>query len=125
MVFFSFGNLAFNLVNSESTIDIVVASKEKYKDANSFFDSAVLYLDEKIYPGDNIKQEYEGAVLKDGNYNDIVRHYIELMDQKVMIDFDDIQKIQRIKFAYGGFLREDFIIETDVEFIMFSWSTSA
>ncbi len=125
MIFFSFGNLAFNQINSESTIDMVVAAKEKYKDANSFFEEAVTYLDEVIYPGDDTKQEYEGAILKDGNYNDIVKHYIELMDQKVLIEFDDIQKIERIKLAHDGYLREEFIIETNTEFIMLAWSTSA
>lgn len=125
MVFFSFGNLAFNQIESESTIDMVVASKEKYKDAYSFFDSAVTYLDEKIYPGDETKQEYEGAILKDGNYDDIVKRYIELMNRKVLIEFDDIRKIQRIKLAHDGYLREEFIIETETEFIMFAWATTA
>lgn len=125
MVFFSFGNLAFNQARSESTIDMVVASKEKYKDVDSFLDSAVTYLDAKIYPDSETKQEYEGAILKDGNYNDIVRQYIEQMDKKVSIEFDDIQKIRRIKFAHDRYLREEFIIETVSEYIMMAWSTSA
>ena len=36
MLYFSFGNLAFNGKSSESMIDIVISGKSKFKDADAF-----------------------------------------------------------------------------------------
>ncbi len=92
MLYFSFGNLAFNGKSSESIIDIVISGKSKFKDADAFLVDAIKYMDEEIYPGEGIKEDYNGAHLKEGLYKEIVMRWIASMNEKVDISFDDIQK---------------------------------
>ena len=125
MLYFSFGNLAFNGKSSESMIDIVISGKSKFKDADAFLVDAIKYMDEEIYLGEGIKEDYNGAHLKEGLYIEIVMRWIASMNEKVDISFDDIQKTYRIKLDHYDPMRDEFILETADEFIMFSWSTSA
>ena len=64
MLYFSFGNLAFNGKSSESMIDIVISGKSKFKDADAFLAEAIRYIDEEINPGEGIKEDYNGAHLQ-------------------------------------------------------------
>lgn len=125
MLFFSFGNLAFNSKASESMIEMIVSAKNRYDNPQSFFESAVKYIDEDIYPGEGIKEDYDGAYLKEGLYADIVRKWISSMDEKVDIQMDEVVKTYRIKLPYYEPMKDEFILETADEYIMFSWSTSA
>lgn len=125
MLYFSFGNLAFNGKSSESMIDMVVSGKSKFDNADVFLVDAIRYIDEGIYPGEGIKEDYQGAYLKEGLYKDIVMKWIASMNEKIEISFDDIQKTYRIKLDHYDPMRDEFILETADEFIMFSWSTSA
>ena len=125
MLYFSFGNLAFNGKSSESMIDMVISGKSKFDNAEAFWVDAIRYMDEEIYPGEGIKEEYNGAYLKEGLYKDIVMQWIASMNEKVEISFDDIQKTHRIKLDHYDPMRDEFVLETADEFIMFSWSTSA
>ena len=85
MLYFSFGNLAFNGKSSESMIDIVISGKSKFKDADAFLVDAIKYMDEEIYPGEGIKEEYNGAHLKEGLYKEIVMRWIASMNEKIDI----------------------------------------
>ena len=125
MLYFSFGNLAFNGKSSESMIDMVVSGKGKFDNADAFLVEAIRYLDKEIYPGDGIKEDYSGANLYEGLYKDIVNQWIASMNEKVEISFDEIQKTYRIKLDHYDPMRDEFILETADEYIMFSWSTSA
>lgn len=125
MLYFSFGNLAFNGKSSESMIDMVVSGKSKFDNADAFLVEAIKYIDEEIYPGEGIKEDYQGAYLKEGLYEDIVMQWIASMNEKIEISFDDIQKTYRIKLDHYDPMRDEFVLETAEEFIMFSWSTSA
>lgn len=125
MLYFSFGNLAFNGKSSESMIDMVVSGKGKFDNADAFLVEVIRYLDKEIYPGDDIKEDYSGANLKEGLYKDIVNQWIASMNEKVEISFDEIQKTYRIKLDHYDPMRDEFILETADEYIMFSWSTSA
>lgn len=125
MLYFSFGNLAFNGKSSESMIDMVVSGKGKFDNADAFLVEVIRYLDKEIYPGDGIKEDYSGAYLKEGSYKDIVNQWIASMNEKVEISFDEIQKTYRIKLDHYDPMRDEFILETADEYIMFSWSTSA
>ena len=125
MLYFSFGNLAFNGKSSESMIDIVISWKSKFKDADAFLVDTIKYMDEEIYLGEGIKEDYNGAHLKEGLYKEIVMRWIASMNEKVDISIDDIQKTYRIKLDHYDPMRDEFILETADEFIMFSWSTSA
>jgi len=125
MLYFSFGNLAFNDKSSESMIYMVASGKSKYDNEDAFFVDAIRYIDEEIYPGEGIKEDYSGAYLKEGLYKDIVMQWIASMNEKVEISFDEIRKTYRIKLNHYDPMRDEFILETADEFIMFSWSTSA
>ena len=79
MLYFSFGNLAFNGKSSESIIDIVISGKSKFKDADAFLVDAIKYMDEEIYPGEGIKEDYNGAHLKEGLYKQVKDSYDDIL----------------------------------------------
>lgn len=125
MLFFSLGNLAFNIQNSEQTIDMVVDSKSKYNSVDDFMFAGIKYLDETVYPGDGIAIEYDGSSLKTGKYDEIVNRLIERFNERVDVKFENIQNIFRIKREVYNPLVDEFIIEADDEYIMFLWATTA
>lgn len=125
MLYYSFGSLAFNCKSGESMIDMVISGKSKYNNADTFLADAIRFIDEEIYPGEGIKEDYSGAHLKEGLYKDIVMQWIDSMNEKVAITFSEIQKIYRIKLEQYDPMRDEFVLETADEYIMFSWSTSA
>ncbi|MCR5120235.1 MAG: hypothetical protein K6B44_11550, partial [Lachnospiraceae bacterium] len=71
------------------------------------------------------KADYEGMYLRDGDYGAIVEHWIESMDQAIELSFDDIIEIKRIKCSSSDPYRDEYLIETEEEYIMFLWSTTA
>ena len=125
MLFFALGNLAFNIQNSEQTIDMVVDCKNKYNSVNDFMSAGIKYLDEAVYPGDGIAVEYDGISLKTGEYDEIISRLLEGFNERVDVRFENIQNIFRIKRAVYNPLVDEFIIETDDEYIMFLWATTA
>ncbi len=125
MIFFSFGNRVFNKEYSESNIYMVVARKDRYTDPIDFLNKAVSFIDEKVYPGEDFKADYEGMYLKDGEYRDIVERWILSMDKSVEIKMDDILNIRRIKCDSSDPYRDEYVLETKDEYIMFLWSTTA
>ena len=48
MLFFSFGNRAFNKEYSESNIYMIISSKEKYISKLEFLEAAVDFVNEKV-----------------------------------------------------------------------------
>ena len=125
MLFFSFGNRAFNKSFSESNIYMIISPKDKYSAPMVFFNEAVVFVDEKVYPGEDFRADYEGMYLKDGDYHGIVKRWIESMDQSVEIAFDEIISIKRIKCDSSDPYRDEFFLETKEEYIMFLWSITA
>lgn len=125
MLFFSFGNLAFNIQSSEQTIDMVVDSKSKYSAVEDFLTAGIKYLDESVYPGDGIAIEYDGISLKAGKYDEIVSRWIDGLNERVEVKIENIQNIFRIKRNVCNPLVDEFVIETDDEFILFLWATTA
>lgn len=125
MLFFSFGNLAFNVQNSEQTIDMIVDSKSKYNTVDEYVSAGIKYLDESVYPGDGIAIEYDAISLKTGKYDEIVNRWIDGLNERVEVKIENIQNIYRIKRKVNNPLVDEFIIETDDEFIMFLWATTA
>ncbi|MGN0246319.1 MAG: hypothetical protein ACI4DK_10185 [Lachnospiraceae bacterium] len=125
MLFFSFGNLAFNVQNSEQTIDMIVDSKSKYNTVDEYVSAGIKYLDESVYPGDGIAIEYDGISLKTGKYDEIVNRWIDALNERVEVKIENIQNIYRIKRKVNNPLVDEFIIETDDKFIMFLWATTA
>ena len=125
MIFLSFSGGAFNYRYSESNIYLVMAPKEDYGNPQEFMEKAIKYIDEKVYPGEDFKADYKGMYLKDGNYGDIVQRWIDSMNQSIEVKFDEITKIQRIKCDGSDPLRDEFMIETSREYVMFFWSTTA
>ena len=125
MVFLSFSGGAFNYKNSESNIYMVVAPKEDYDNPKDFLEKAIKYIDEKVYPGEGFKTDYEGMHLMEGNYGAIVQHWIDSMNQSIEVKFDEVTGIQRIKCDGYDPYRDEFVIETSREYVMFLWSTTA
>ena len=125
MLFLSFGNLAFNIQSSEQTIDMIVDSKSKYSTVDNFMSAGIKYLDESVYPGDGIAIEYDSIILKTGKYDEIVSSWIDGLNEQVEVKIENIQNIFRIKRKVYNPLVDEFIIETDDEFIMFLWATTA
>lgn len=125
MVFFSFGNRAFNKEYSESLIYMAVAPKTNYSSKLSFLEKAIEFVNDKVYPGEDFKSDYEGIYLKDGNYTEIVKQWISSMNQSIEIVFDDILSIQRIKCSTSDPYRDEYLLETNDEYIMFLWSCTA
>ena len=79
----------------------------------------------RVYVQQIQQADYEGMYLKDGDYGAIVEHWIESMDQSIELSFDDIIDIKRIKCSSYDPLRDEFLIETKEEYVMFLWSTTA
>jgi len=125
MLFFSFGNRAFNKEFSESNIYVVVSPKYEYEDELSFLDKAINFIDDKVYPGEDFKSEYEGIYLKDGEYKEIIDRWIQSMNQSIEIKMDEIIGVQRIKCSSSDQYRDEYLIETAEEYMMFLWSTTA
>lgn len=125
MLFFSFGNRAFNKEFSESNIYVVVSPKYEYEDELSFLDKAINFIDDKVYPGEDFKSEYEGIYLKDGEYKEIIDRWIQSMNQSIEIKMDEIIEVQRIKCSSSNPYRDEYLIETAEEYMMFLWSTTA
>ena len=125
MLFFSFGNLAFNCTSGENNIDMLIAAKSRFATPQEFLADAIRYLDEIVYPGCNIQADYEDATLKDGQYSEIVEKWISGMDTKVEIKADSIERIRRLKRAQYDPMCDEFLLETADEYILFLWSTSA
>ena len=125
MIFLSFGNRAFNKEYTESNIYMIVSPKGKYSDPLDFLTDAVAFVDEKVYPGEDFKADYEGMYLRDGDYGAIVEQWSESMDQSIELSFDDIIDIKRIKCISYDPLRDEFLIETKEEHVMFLWFTTA
>lgn len=69
--------------------------------------------------------EYDGISLKTGKYDEIVNRLIERFNERVDVKFENIQNIFRIKREVYNPLVDEFIIETDDEYIMFLWATTA
>ena len=125
MLFFSFGNRAFNKEFSESNIYVVVSPKYEYEDELSFLDKAINFIGDKVYPGEDFKSEYEGIYLKDGEYKEIIDRRIQSMNQSIEIKMDEIIGVKRIKCNSSDPYRDEYLIETAEEYMMFLWSTTA
>lgn len=125
MLFFSFGNRAFNKEYSESNIYIIISPKQSHESPFQFLEKAIEFIDEKIYPGEDFKSDYAGIKLIEGNYENIVMKWISSMSQSIEICFDDIQNVHRIKCNNSDPYRDEFLIETNEEYIIFLWSTTA
>ena len=125
MLFFSFGNRAFNKEYSESNIYMIISPKEKYNSKLAFLEAAVDFVNEKVYPREDFKSDYEGMYLKDGEYRNILKKWIDSMNQSIEISFDDILNIQRIKCDSSDPYRDEYLLETQEEYVMFLWSVTA
>ena len=125
MLFFSFDSPVFNKGYEYSNISMVVSVKAKYASPHLFMKEAFRFIDEEIYPEEDIITEYAGAHLKEGRYSEIVKRWIATMSEKVDIQMDKIIKTYRIKCPSYRPFNDDFILETTDEYIMFLWSTSA
>ena len=125
MLFFSFGNLAFNVQCSEQTIDMVVDIKSKYRTVDDFMSAGIKYLDESAYPGVGIAIEYDGISLEIGEYDEIVSRWIDGLNERVEVRIENIRNIFRINRMVDNPYVDEYIIETDDEFIMFLWATTA
>lgn len=124
MIFISFGNKAFNK-DYETNIDMVISPKSKYEDGFLFVKEALEYIDKQIYPGEGFLLDYKGLYLRNGEYRDIIEHWILSMSEAIEINFSEIIKIQRIKCEAVKPLQDEFLIETQDEYIMFLWGTTA
>ena len=125
MVFLYFGSDAFNYKSSESSIRTIIVAKEKYGSPQDFFESAIAYIDEEIDTEDDIRAEYDGAYLKEGLYEKIIKQWISSMDKKIEIAFNNIIKTYRIKRTTYDPNIDEFVLETEDEYILFLWATSA
>ena len=96
MLFFSFGNLAFNVQGSEQTIDMVVDIKSKYRTVDDFMCAGIKYLDESAYPGCGIAIEYDSISLEIGEYDEIVSRWIDGLNERVEVRIENIRNIFRI-----------------------------
>lgn len=78
-----------------------------------------------MFSGEGFIHEYEGEHLKEDLYKNIIFKWILAMNERVDIKIEDINKIFRVKCdAYDPF-RDEFIIETNDEYILFLWATLA
>lgn len=122
MIFFSFNDKVFNKEYKHSNIYIVISGRDNYDNAFNFIDKAVEFVNDKVYPGENFKSDFEGVKFKEGLYEDIIKHWIDSMDESIEIKFDDITNIHRIKCNNSNPLRDEYLVETPTEYIMFLWS---
>lgn len=124
MMFLSFSSGAINKDFRGAVIDMIMAPKGKYERPMSFLEDAIKFVDEKVHPEDGFKSDYEEISLKQGDFRIIVERWIASMDQAVEINFDEVLDIQRIKCRTSNPYRDEFLIETNDEYIMFLWSTA-
>ena len=105
-------------------IELLASSKEEYRDARSFLIDAVRYLDNVIYPSYGVKEEYDNYILRDGDYLNIVIERLSLAYQMTDLNMDEIQVIRRIKKQIFDSLVEEYLIETQDDYILFIWTVA-
>ncbi len=125
MIFFSFGGKAFNKEYCETNIYIIIASKKDFNSQIDFLNRSIAFVNDKVYPGEEFASDYEEMSLKEGEYEEIVERWIDSMNNQIEIKFDEIKGIKRIKCNNYDPHRDEYLIETDCEYIMFLWSTTA
>ncbi|MCR5769759.1 MAG: hypothetical protein K6G87_00845 [Butyrivibrio sp.] len=125
MIFLSFSGSAFNKTYSESNIYMIISPKGEHASQMDFLYKAVGFVNDKVYPGEDFGADYKGISLKEGRYEDIVKNWIASMDKSIEIKFDEIKDILRIKCTNSDPYRDEYLIETGSEYIMFLWSTTA
>ncbi|MCR4604449.1 MAG: hypothetical protein K5639_00430 [Eubacterium sp.] len=125
MFYFYFGNTEAKKKSKESTIDMLICPKGKYADPKSFFEGAIACLDEKIYNGRKTEIDFEKAEIEEGEYMDTVNKWVEHTNKKMAIKIDNIRKTYHIKHKVYNPLRDEFILETDDEYVLFLWSIPA
>lgn len=125
MIFYSFANRAFNKDCEEVEIYMVTASKISYGSPQEFCKQAVAFIDDRLFPNEYHAREHRDICLKDGDYENIVKHWISLMSQSIDIYFDEIQSIRRIKSETSNPTQDEFLIETKEEYVLFRWLITA
>ena len=126
MIAFSFGNEAFNKEYTEQTIEILVDAKTKHQSLDSFAHAALDYLDEEVYPGEGyIDLSYEGFTIEEKQYKDIILDHLLQMNHKIDVHLGEIKRTYRIKKQVYDPYEIVYIVETDVEYILIMWATTA
>lgn len=104
---------------------MIIADKRDFTSPKMFAKEAFEYLNEIIYPGENFYDEYTGFSLREKAYENIIKDKISGMNQKVSIYFEKFKKTYRIIKNIKDPLCEEFVIETEKEFILFLWEVTA
>ena len=105
--------IMISLFNVSYETRILVSRKDKYETPDAFMKGVIDYINEN--------EMYEGAYLKSGNYEKIIRDYLSLPDINAEIKIEDVISTYRIKRNEYDPYNEDFIIETGDEFIAVMW----
>lgn len=105
-------------------IDLIISPKADFCNPAGFLKAAIQYLDKITDPGEDILADYDGAVLKEGNYTDIVKNLVQNTDLETDMHILEVQQSFRIKFPEYEPLREEFVLVSPDEYVMFAWSST-
>ncbi len=108
--------------NDTSKIDMIISEKTPFGSSTLFMTEVISFLDNEIYPECGVDFDYKGFHLKEGLYADIIDQRIQLMNQKSEIKIQNVKKTYRIKRTAYNPNCDEFVIETDKEYIAFLWS---
>ena len=125
MFYFYFGNMEAKKKSKESTIDILISPKAKFSEPKEFFEGAINYIDTNIRSGLAGQYNFGAAEVEEGQYMETVEKWIEHTNKKMSMKIDNIQKTYHIKHKVYNPLRDEFILETPDEYVLFLWSIPA
>ena len=125
MFYFYFGNLEAKKKSKESTIDILICPKAKYSEPKGFFEGAINYIDQNHRQGLASQYNFATSEIEEGDYLDTVHKWIEHTNKKMIVKIDNIEKTYHIKHKVYNPLRDEFILETPDEYVLFLWSIPA
>ena len=127
MNYIGFGNRCFNIPASEKIIDLVFASKSEAADIADFVIKAAEYLCAEIesYAGETPEMVFPDTTVTPvgGDEKMLIDNLISDMNQSVAIRMEKPLNIVRIAKAHWN--RLQFAGETEHNYILFLWSTTA
>lgn len=127
MNYIGFGSRCFNVPASEKTIDLVFASKSEAVDIGDFVKKAAEYLCAEIesYSGEIPENVFPDMTVTPVGIDEknLIDNLISDMNKSVEIRMEKPLNIVRIAKAHWNWLQ--FAGETEHNYILFLWSTTA
>lgn len=127
MNYIGFGNRCFNIPASEKVIDLVIASKSEAADIADFVNKAAEYLCTEIesYNGETPESVFSDIILAPTGDDEktLINNLLSDMNKQVELRFEKALNIVHVTKTCWN--KIEFAAETEHNYILFLWSTTA